>query len=124
MASLEEALWNAKDALLRDMNSHQGNPVVDISTAQVVSTGNYDSTRLHRTVDTLRMAIGVVVKTSESRSQKLYDRRFSGLCSGLVSCASFNMFANEDDRHLKMVNWMEYTLEIFLMHSEQLQEMH
>ncbi|KAL0488964.1 histidine ammonia-lyase [Acrasis kona] len=81
LGCLLEALDHAEQCLLHDINAHQGNPVIDQDV--FVSTSNYDTTRVTNAVQSVIHAIGTVVQTSEGRAGKQYDRKFSGLASGL-----------------------------------------
>jgi histidine ammonia-lyase len=88
LGSLLEAIEHAEKCLLDDINAHQGNPVIDGDI--IVSTSNYDTTRSTNAVLAVINAIGTVVQTSETRSSKQYDRKFSGLQSGLSSGVGYD----------------------------------
>jgi histidine ammonia-lyase len=85
---LLEAIEHAERCLLDDINAHQGNPVIDGES--IVSTSNYDTTRSTNALLSVINAIGTVIQTSETRASRQYDRKFSGLSSGLSSSGGFD----------------------------------
>jgi histidine ammonia-lyase len=71
-------VWNS------ELNSVNDNPIIDHETADAVSNGNMDTTRLTLAADHLRQALGKICDLAGERVHKQQWRAFSGLPAGLA----------------------------------------
>jgi histidine ammonia-lyase len=78
-----DALGYAKNVLAVELNSHQGNPVVDFSTGRVLAAGNFDIVPLAAALDFLRIALAPALTSAAERALKLLQAPLTGLPEGL-----------------------------------------
>ena len=78
-----DALAYAEGVLTIELNSHQGNPLVVVDGARVVSVGNFDVVPLAAALDFLRIALAPVLTSAAERALKLLQAPLSGLPEGL-----------------------------------------
>ena len=78
-----DALAYAEGALTIELNSHQGNPLVVVDGARVVSVGNFDVVPLAAALDFLRIALAPVLTSAAERALKLLQAPLTGLPEGL-----------------------------------------
>lgn len=75
-----ERLWQFLDA---DLNALSDNPVILIEKAEIVPTGNFDTTSLSLDVDAVSQGIVRAILMCERRIDKLLSSSFSSLPTGL-----------------------------------------
>ncbi len=85
MCVAQEELQSFEAALEEKMSSHQGNPFVDVEADSIYSVAKFDTTRLLVKLQSLAQAFKAVILSLDQVAQKSYDRRVSGLSSGLQS---------------------------------------
>jgi histidine ammonia-lyase len=78
-----DALGYAKNVLAVELNSHQGNPVVDFSARRVLAAGNFDVVPLAAALDFLRIALAPALTSAAERALKLLQAPLTGLPEGL-----------------------------------------
>jgi histidine ammonia-lyase len=78
-----DALAYAEGVLTIELNAHQGNPLVVVDGARVVSVGNFDVVPLAAALDFLRIALAPVLTSAAERALKLLQAPLTGLPEGL-----------------------------------------
>jgi histidine ammonia-lyase len=78
-----DTLAYAERALAIELNAHQGNPLVVVDGARVVSVGNFDVVPLAAALDFLRIALAPVLTSAAERALKLLQAPLTGLPEGL-----------------------------------------
>jgi histidine ammonia-lyase len=78
-----DALAYAESTLAIELNSHQGNPLVVVDGARVVSVGNFDVVPMAAALDFLRIALAPVLTSAAERALKLLQAPLTGLPEGL-----------------------------------------
>jgi histidine ammonia-lyase len=78
-----DAVGYARQAVERELNSSQGNPVVALSDRAVVSVGNFDAVAMSAAADFARIGLAPAVTSAAERTVKLLQSPFSGLAPGL-----------------------------------------
>jgi histidine ammonia-lyase len=78
-----DALAFARAQLETELNSAQGNPLVDVETGRIFSVGNFEVLPLAAALDFLRIALAPVLTCANERMVKLLQAPLSGLPEGL-----------------------------------------
>ena len=78
-----DALAFARTQLELELNSAQGNPLVDVDGEQILAVGNFDPLPLATALDLLRIALAPVLTSANERMVKLLQAPLSGLPEGL-----------------------------------------
>ncbi len=79
------ALGYATATIETEMNSAQGNPLVALDEARIVSVGNFDAGITAAAVDFARLALAPVLAAAAERTVKLLQAPWSGLAPGLAA---------------------------------------
>jgi histidine ammonia-lyase len=82
-----DALAFVRAQLETELNSAQGNPLVDVETGRTFSVGNFDALPLAAALDFLRIALAPVLTSANERMVKLLQSPLSGLPEGLAERA-------------------------------------
>jgi histidine ammonia-lyase len=85
--ALRDALTFAETQVTIELNSHQGNPFVDVGRGTVHPSANFDALPLAHALDTVRIALASAVTSTQERILKLLDSAWSGLPTGLTPTA-------------------------------------
>ncbi len=78
-----DAFAHARTQLSIELASSGDNPFVSLTTNELVSSGNFDSTPIAIALDYARLGLAHTVTIAAERVQKLLDARFSGLATYL-----------------------------------------
>ncbi len=78
-----DALAFGRSQLETELNSAQGNPLVDVPSGRILSVGNFDALPLAAALDFLRIALAPVLTSANERLVKLLQAPLSGLPEGL-----------------------------------------
>ena len=78
-----DALSYVEGVLSIELNAHQGNPLVVVEDARIVSVGNFDVVPLAAALDFLRIALAPVLTSAAERALKLLQAPLTGLPEGL-----------------------------------------
>lgn len=78
-----DALRYVEGVLSIELNAHQGNPLVVVEDARIVSVGNFDVVPLAAALDFLRIALAPVLTSAAERAVKLLQAPLTGLPEGL-----------------------------------------
>lgn len=81
--ALRDTLAYATGVLDVELNSHQGNPLVDASAGRVLPAGNFDVVPLAAALDFLRIALAPALTSAGERGLKLLQASHTGLPEGL-----------------------------------------
>ena len=82
-ASARHALGHAADLVETELRSVGDNPAVLVDEDRFLAHGNHDMSLIAVALDYARLGLAQAVTIANERIQKLLDRRFSGLPSGL-----------------------------------------
>ena len=83
--ALRDTLGFARGQLTVELNAAQSNPLVDVSSEQVVTVGAFDVLPMAAALDYARIALAPVLTSANERMMKLLHAGFSGLAPGLAS---------------------------------------
>jgi histidine ammonia-lyase len=78
-----DVLGFARSQLETELNSAQGNPLVDVAGGRIISVGNFDALPLAAALDFLRIGLAPVLSSANERMVKLLQAPLSGLPEGL-----------------------------------------
>ncbi len=78
-----DAVRYAREAVERELNSSQGNPVVVLSEKTVVAVGNFDVVGMSAALDFARIGLAPAATSAAERTVKMLQSPFSGLPAGL-----------------------------------------
>ncbi|MGA3216508.1 MAG: aromatic amino acid ammonia-lyase [Acidimicrobiales bacterium] len=78
-----DAVSYAREAVERELNAVQSNPVVVLSERAVVSVGSFDVVAMSAALDFARIGLAPAVTSAAERTVKLLQSPFSGLAPGL-----------------------------------------
>ena len=81
--ALRDTLAYAAGVLGIELNSHQGNPLVDATAGRVLPAGNFDVVPLAAALDFLRIALAPALTSAGERALKLLQASHTGLPEGL-----------------------------------------
>lgn len=83
--SFLDVVRRLKDTLEVELNSGSDNPFVDLENRSVYSVGNFDTTSISLGFDTARIAMTSAINMLNERVQKLMNKEFTNLPTGLKS---------------------------------------